>query len=65
MSTLRRINSANQLLKGLDFLEVEDIFKNDGKAHLALELIDAMGDVKGIMSGKKKLLSAKELLDEL
>lgn len=55
----------NQLLKELDFVEVVEIFKNDEKGRVALEVMEAMGDVKAFMSGKKKLRPAKELLDEL
>ena len=53
------------LLKELDFVEVVDIFKNDEKGRVALEIMEAMEDVKAFMSGKKKLRSAEELLDEL
>jgi hypothetical protein len=55
----------DQLLKELDFVEVVNIFTADKKARVALELMEAMEDVKGWMSGRKELPEAKRLLDEL
>lgn len=52
----------DQLLKELDFVE---IFKNETKGRVALEVMEAMEDVKAFVAGKKKLRPAKELLDEL
>jgi hypothetical protein len=55
----------DQLLKELDFVEVVNIFRNEAKAGVALDLMEAMQDVKAHMAGKKKLPLAKQLLDEL
>lgn len=46
-------------------MEVVNIFKTSGKARVALEVMEAMEDVKAYMAGRKKLKSAKQLLDEL
>ena len=46
-------------------MEVVEIFKNEKKGRVALELLEAMEDVKAFVAGKKKLRPAKELLDEL
>lgn len=54
-----------QLLKELDFVEVVEIFKSEKKGRVALEVLEAMEDVKAFVAGKKKLRPAKELLDEL
>ncbi len=53
------------LLQELDFVEVVNIFKNERKSRVALEVMEAMEDVKAHMRGKRKLKSAKQLLNEL
>ncbi|MBK6775938.1 MAG: hypothetical protein IPG74_08895 [Flavobacteriales bacterium] len=55
----------DQLLKELDFVDVVNIFKNEKKGRVALEVMEAMEDVKAHLSGRKKLKSAKQLLNEL
>ena len=55
----------DQLLKELDFVEVVNIFKQPGKAQVALDVMEAISDVKAHLSGKKKLKLASRLLDEL
>ena len=55
----------DQLLKELDFVEVVNIFKTGKKAQVALELMEALEDVKAHVAGRKKLKSAKLLLHEL
>lgn len=55
----------DQLIKELDFVEVVNIFKSGREAQVALEVMEAMEDVKAHMAGRKKLKSAKKLLDEL
>lgn len=46
-------------------MEVVNIFKSGKKAHVALEVMESMEDVKAHMAGRKRLKSAKQLLDEL
>lgn len=55
----------DQLMKELDFVEVVNIFKSAGKAQAALDVMEALEDVKAHLAGKKKLPLAKDLLDEL
>jgi len=53
----------DQLLKELDFVEVVNIFKSGKKAQVALEVMESMEDVKAHMAGRKRLKSAKQLLE--
>ena len=46
-------------------MDVVNIFKNEKKGRVALEVMEAMEDVKAHLSGRKKLKSAKQLLNEL
>ena len=55
----------DQLLNELEFVEVVNIFKKPGKARVALEVMEALEDVKAHLAGKKKLKPASKLLDEL
>ncbi len=55
----------DQLIKELDFVEVVNIFKSGKKAQVALEVMEALDDVKAHIAGRKKLKSARQLLNEL
>ncbi len=54
-----------ELVKSLDYINVVKEVKNESKSQLITDLADAFNDVKLYEQGKKKLKSAKDLLDEL
>lgn len=54
-----------ELVKSLDFISVVKEVKDEKKSQFVSELAEAFNDVKLFEQGKKKLKSAKELLNEL
>ncbi len=54
-----------ELIKNLDYIKVLKEVKNKEKSKAIQDLAEAFTDVKLHEAGKKKLKSAKELLDEL
>ncbi len=54
-----------ELLQNLDFVQVLKEVKDEEKGQAIKDLIEAFDDVKQYEQGKKKLTSAKDLLDEL
>ena len=54
-----------ELVKSLDFISVVKEVKDEKKSQFVSELAEAFNDVKLYEQGKKKLKSAKELLNEL
>jgi hypothetical protein len=54
-----------ELLKSFDFVKVESTFEGKNKLKQVQDLKEAFDDVEAHLSGKKKLPSAKDLLDEL
>lgn len=53
-----------ELVKSLDYVSVLKEVKDDRKGQFIADLADAFNDVKLYEEGKKKLKSAKELLNE-
>ncbi|HET7117693.1 MAG TPA: hypothetical protein VFI29_14455 [Hanamia sp.] len=53
-----------ELVKSLDYVSVLKEVKDDRKGQFIADLADAFNDVKLYEQGKKKLKSAKELLNE-
>lgn len=54
-----------ELIKSLDYVNVLKEIKDDKKSQFVSDLSEAFNDVKLHEQGKKKLKSAKDLLDEL
>lgn len=54
-----------EMLKSLNYIEVVKEIKEKRKSRLINDLIEAFDDVKQHEQGKKKLKSAKDLLNEL
>lgn len=54
-----------ELLKSLDYIHILKEIKNKEKSQAIQDLAEAFNDVKLYEEGKKKLKSAKDLLDEL
>ena len=54
-----------ELLKSLDYISVLKEIKDERKSQFVSDLSEAFNDVKLYEQGKKKLKSAKELLNEL
>lgn len=53
-----------ELVKSLDYVSVLKEVKDDRKGQFIADLADAFNEVKLYEQGKKKLKSAKELLNE-
>lgn len=53
-----------ELVKSLDYISVLKEVKDEGKGEFIAGLADAFNDVKLYEQGKKKLKSAKDLLNE-
>jgi hypothetical protein len=53
-----------ELVKSLDYIRVLKEVKDERKSEFITGLVDAFNDVKLYEQGKKKLKSAKELLNE-
>jgi len=54
-----------ELIRSFDFIEVQSSVDTKYKKEFVQDLKEALNDVKLHQAGKKKLKSAKELLDEL
>lgn len=54
-----------ELVKSLDYISVIKEVKEERKGRLVADLAEAFNDVKLYEQGKKKLKSAKDLLNEL
>jgi len=54
-----------ELIKSFDFIEAQSAVNTEYKKEFVRDLNDAFNDVKLHQAGKKKLKSAKDLLDEL
>jgi hypothetical protein len=54
-----------ELLKSLDYISILKEVKSKEKSQAIQDLAESFNDVKLYEEGKKKLKSAKELLDEL
>lgn len=60
-----RIPFFMEMLKSLDYISVIKEVKEERKSQFITDLADAFNDVKLYEQGKKKLKSAKDLLNEL
>lgn len=54
-----------ELVRSFDYIRVVKEVKEEPKSQLISDLADAFNDVKLYEQGKKKLKSAKDLLNEL
>jgi hypothetical protein len=54
-----------EMVKSLDYISVIKEVKDERKSQFISDLADAFNDVKLYEQGKKKLKSAKDLLNEL
>lgn len=54
-----------EMIKSLDYITVVKEVKDETKSQFVTDLADAFKDVKLFEQGKKKLKSAKDLLNEL
>jgi hypothetical protein len=54
-----------EMVKSLDYISVIKEVKNEQKSQIITDLANAFNDVKLHEQGKKKLKSAKDLLNEL
>ena len=60
-----RIPFFMELVKSLDYISVLKEVKDESKSQFVTDLAEAFNDVKLYEQGKKKLKSAKDLLNEL
>ena len=60
-----RIPFFMELVKSLDYISVVKEVNNESKSQFISDWADAFNDVKLYEQGKKKLKSAKDLLNEL
>ena len=60
-----RIPFFMELVKSLDYISVIKEIKDESKSQFVADLAEAFNDVKLYEEGKKKLKSAKDLLNEL
>lgn len=60
-----RIPFFMELVKSLDYINVVKEVKDENKSQFVTDLAEAFNDVKLYEQGKKKLKSAKDLLNEL
>ncbi len=60
-----RIPFFMEMLKSLDYISIIKEVKEERKSQFISDLADAFNDVKLHEQGKKKLKSAKDLLNEL
>jgi hypothetical protein len=60
-----RIPFFMELVKSLDYINVVKEVKDESKSLFVADLAEAFNDVKLYEQGKKKLKSAKDLLNEL
>jgi hypothetical protein len=54
-----------ELVKSLDYIRVVKEIKDESKSQFVADLAESFNDVKLHQQGKKKLKSAKDLLNEL
>jgi hypothetical protein len=54
-----------ELVKSLDYISVVKEIKDENKSQFIADLAESFNDVKLHQQGKKKLKSAKDLLNEL
>ena len=60
-----RIPFFMELVRSLDFVNVVKEIKDENKSQIIADLAESFSDVKLYEQGKKKLKSAKDLLNEL
>lgn len=60
-----RIPFFMEMVKSLDYITVVKEIKDEAKSQFVADLAEAFNDVKLFEQGKKKLKSAKDLLNEL
>lgn len=60
-----RIPFFMELVKSLDYISVVKEIKDENKSQFITDLAEAFNDAKLYEQGKKKLKSAKDLLNEL
>ena len=60
----KRIPFFMEMVKSLDYITVVKEVKDEAKSQFVSNLADAFNDVNLFEQGKKKLKSAKDLLDE-
>jgi hypothetical protein len=60
-----RISFFMELVKSLDYISVVKEIKDESKSLFVADLAEAFNDVRLYEQGKKKLKSAKDLLNEL
>ena len=60
-----RIPFFMEMVKSLDYITVVKEVKDEAKSQFVSDLADAFNDVNLFEQGKKKLKTAKDLLDEL
>lgn len=60
-----RIPFFMEMIRSLDYISVIKEVKDERKSQFITDLADAFNDVKLYEQGKKKLKSAKDLLNEL
>jgi len=60
-----RIPFFMEMIKSLDYITVVKEVKDEAKSQFVSDLAEAFNDVKLFEQGKKKLKSAKDLLNEL
>ena len=61
----KRVPFFMEMIKGLDYVSVLKEIKEKSKSRLISDLAEAFNDVKLHEQGKKKLKTAKDLLNEL
>lgn len=61
----KRVPFFMEMIKGLDYVSVLKEIKEKRKSRLISDLAEAFNDVKLHEQGKKKLKTAKDLLNEL
>ena len=54
-----------ELVKSLDYIRVVKEIKDESKSQFVADLAESFNDIKLHQQGKKKLKSAKDLLNEL
>ena len=54
-----------EMIKSLDYITIVKEVKDEAKSQLVTDWADAFNDVKLFEQGKKKLKSAKDVLNEL
>jgi len=65
ISQSNRIPFFMEMIKSLDYITIVKEVKDEAKSQLVTDWADAFNDVKLFEQGKKKLKSAKDVLNEL